>query len=370
MPSVRRRIVAGNEIPKLVCEHVSGVQEIILCSPFLTMGGIGPLLERFKKKEKFKLDVISRFDEVEWLTGVTDPKVFDELFLLAKAKPERWEVTIWLVESLHTKAIVLGSKAAIIGSANITGGGFETNHEMGILVSGSMVETIKKRILAYKEAGVLFTPEAMTAKMARLEGETGARIKGMIFNARKHFNERRCPGLIEFTRERQVPLDYTEHVFELLKFVGSSSVPTAEIKLWLDHKAVIGDEPKASTKRIYFLESLGLIEEIAPDVWRRTERGKYVLTHRKPALYWRMKSRWKIFGTLEDILRGRYKNKTFNASILSREEEFKRKNVRQYTIANNLNHHLRWLRSLGLIIKVTGNGTKEYLYRLVPGGFQ
>jgi len=367
MPKIQSRIVTGNEIPDHVCKHVQGVQSIVLCSPFLTMAGIKPLLERFKKKDKVNLEVISRFDELEWLTGVTEPAVFEELFRLYDGgKSKKWVIKIWLVDSLHSKVILIGNKVAIVGSANITGGGFESNHELGILISGSKVETLRKRIEAYKEAGVPLTPASLAAKIARLKGEDGNRIKALIAEAKRRFQYRRCPGVIEFTREQQGPLDYSRHVFEFLELIDGREVPTGELKSWLDEKAVIADEPKVSTARIYFLESLGLIEEIQPDVWGITPRGREVLLKRKPALFRRLRWRWKTFEILEEVLKSKFKTRAFNAAMIAEEEEFRKVDSKKKAVIDMLCLKLRWLRSLGIIEAVKVKGVKERYYRLSP----
>jgi HKD family nuclease len=364
MSKIQSRIITGNEIVDHVSKHAAGVQSIVLCSPFLTTAGIKPLLNRFKRKDKVNLDVISRFDEVEWLTGVTEPEVFEELFRLSEKK--KWDIKIWLVDSLHSKVILIGNKVAIVGSANITGGGFESNHELGVLISGSKVDTVRKRIEDYKEAGVPLTPESFAAKKARLEGEEGQRIKSLIAGVKRRFQDRRSPGVIEFTKDRQAPLDYSNHVFKFLEFIGPRKVPTSKLKSWLDKRAIIADEPKASMSRIHFLECLGLIEEVKPDVWMGTPRGKDVLLNGKPALYRRMRSRWKTFEALEDVLKRKHKSKLFNAEMIAKEEEFKKADSKKKAVIDRLNHHLRWLRSLEVIEAVTVKGARERFYQLSP----
>ena len=110
-----RKIIEGTQIKKIVDKYAAGVHDVMICSPFLTKGGILPLFERFRQKEKVRLDVISRFNEIDCLSGATDPEVFVHLFKLARFK--KWDIRIWLVDSLHAKTIVLGKKAAIMNSA-------------------------------------------------------------------------------------------------------------------------------------------------------------------------------------------------------------------------------------------------------------
>ncbi len=356
MQKRQTNVVQGTDIIQKVDEMTGGVQHIILCSPFLTLEGIKPLLKRFKQRDHIKMDVISRFDEIEWATGVTDPQVFEELFRLNQY--DKWEIEITLVEGLHAKVIVLGKKAAIVGSANITKGGFENNLELGILVTDQKeIETILKIVDSYKEAGVPLSPESLAVKQSRVNGDKAGDIKRFLAGIRATFKNRKGPGLTEFTRERDPDLDYSPHVFNFLGlFNGREPIPTDHLTSWLDGRALNSDKPKSSLKRVYFLEVLGMIEEVRPDVWEITPRGKDVVRDGKPRLYFRLKSRWKSFDEIEVLLHREYGNKPFNADILTKHYPPEKKEF--------LNNHLRWMFSVGVIKKLTERDSGEIMYRL------
>lgn len=83
MGKTQRRIISGDDIPAIVERNVKGVRDIILCAPFVTRAGMGPLLHSIRaNKTRVHLHVISRFDEMDWLTGVTEPAIFKELLAL------------------------------------------------------------------------------------------------------------------------------------------------------------------------------------------------------------------------------------------------------------------------------------------------
>jgi phosphatidylserine/phosphatidylglycerophosphate/cardiolipin synthase-like enzyme len=216
MRNFARKIIEGTQIKQVVNKYAAGVHDVMICSPFLTMGGIQPLLDRFRQKETVRLDVISRFNEIDCLSGATDPDVFVNLFKIGRFK--KWNIRIWLVDSLHAKAIVLGKRAAIIGSANVTIGGLENNLELGVLQTGKSVETIRRHLEEYKEIGIELTPEALEAKMSRLNGPRNTELKRVIEGLKKQFKERQSPGLISFTKPRVNPVDYAVHVFDLLEY--------------------------------------------------------------------------------------------------------------------------------------------------------
>lgn len=49
-------------------------------------------------------------------------------------------------DALHAKVVVADRRRALIGSANLSHGGFVGNHEMGVVVEGAVVETAAARI--------------------------------------------------------------------------------------------------------------------------------------------------------------------------------------------------------------------------------
>lgn len=361
---VRREVVEGHEIMARVEKYAPRVKDIIICSPFITRRGITPLLKVFKKKDKVDLTVFSRFDELEWLSGITTPEVFSELFALGERSS--WKVKIILVDGLHAKAIVLGKKAAIIGSANVTKGGFDGNFELGLVVKDSMVETTRKRLSILEDAGVELTPEALKAKLQYLAGPHCAHYRKLIADSRALHRERR-PGLVPFTRDTDAPFDYTLHLTEFLTHVAASPAPIEKSALinWLHDKAV-SDHPKLSEQRLSFVADLGFIEEIIGG-YRLHERGKRFLQakHPKSLLYTKLKSRWREFRLLEEqLIQWGKRRVLFNAETIARVEDFKGpQDAKPESIAEYWNQRLRWLKSVGIIEEVTKRPMK---YRVVP----
>lgn len=366
--TVRREIVEGNEIISRIEKYARGVHDIIICSPFITKNGINPLIKIFKKKDKIDLTVISRFDELEWLSGVTDPDVFTTLFKL----PKKWAVKIILVDGLHAKAIVLGKKAAIIGSANVTGGGFDGNFELGVVVRDSMVETIRKRLEKFEEAGVELSVDALEAKIDYLHGPLCQQYERLIKEAR-NLNRERRPGLISFTRDREAIFDYTAHLLELLIFIRDQSTPVPKDALieWL-HKKSLSDQPKMNEDRVKFIEDLGYIEKITSG-FRLTERGKRLLLAENPSvlLYKKLKSKYREFERLETQLQIWAKKKAaFNANTILELEEFKaEETIKNESAIEYWNARLRWLKSLGIIEEVSKRPMK-YEVSAVKGMFE
>lgn len=360
--TVRREVVEGNEIVERVKKYAPRVQDIIICSPFITKKGIEPLLRIFKQKDKVDLTVFSRYDELEWISKITDPDVFSELFDLRSRKG--WSVKIILVDGLHAKAIVLGKRAAIIGSANVTKSGYDGNFELGIIVKGSMVETIRKRLEKLEDAGVELSLEALEYKKMYLQSPYCAHFRKLITDSRNLHRERR-PGLISFTRDKEKPLDYTLHLTEFLSHIEASPVPLEKSALieWLHDKA-FADKPKLSEQRIAFVEDLGYIEEVGG--YRLHERGKRFLhaEHPESLLYAKLKSRWREFERLEEhLLKWDKKKSLFNADTICKIQNLQNnEDAKAESVAEFWNQRLRWLKSVGIIEEVIKRPMK---YRVV-----
>ncbi len=365
----RRRVIEGDDIQAIVERNASGVRDITLCSPFVTRAGMAPLLRALRKnKSRIHLRVISRFDEVEWLMGVTEPEVFEKLLALngiGRKNPGKWDVQVWLVDGLHAKVIAIGDKLAIVGSANLTRGGLERNLELGAVVQGPAVQTVRRRLEEYIEAGVPLTPEGLAAKLARLERDENQALKRKLVALRNLFGRSRGRALKEFPDGTQ-RIAYAERALDLLRFAQDAETPSFEsLKARLNQHSRT-DDPKADSDRLYMLEALGLLEDLGSH-WRLAERGKSVLAADDPALalYARLRGRWKDFRTLEAHLRTHEGAKPFGSGDLIKREGFKRslgeqdgnkrESVKQYW-----DLRLHWLQSVGILEEVSKR-PKEYV---------
>lgn len=299
----QKKIIEGNEIKKAVRSYAPRVHDLIICSPFITSRGMKPLIEVFKKKDIVDLTIISRFDEIEWLSGITDPNVFKELFSLKNKNGNKWKICIFLVSDLHAKAFVFGKSVALVGSANVTGAGFGGNYELASIVRGDAVQTIRKRLEGFIEAGVELTPEALDAKVEYLNGPQCKYFRDFIENTKKLGRDKR-PGLLPFTREKDdETFDYTKHLYQFLEHAQlfQPLATTEHLTDWLHEKT---GESKANSQRILFVEDLGYIEQIKGG-WRITERGKKLIhskEYRPLFLYKKLRNRWREFQDLEEYL--------------------------------------------------------------------
>lgn len=116
-----------------------------ICSPFITVRGIG-LVSDHLPKTLSNLEIWTRLDARDWLTGASEA---GELLNFIEALDGTVQVTLKISPALHSKFIVARNgrdSLAIVGSANLTGGGYGSNIEIVRLVSGNEVNEIAQYV--------------------------------------------------------------------------------------------------------------------------------------------------------------------------------------------------------------------------------
>jgi hypothetical protein len=117
MPTTQKAVLTGSEILDVVRGNYDGVQDVILCAPFVTKDGLLPILKILAKKTKIHLTLITRWEPLDLLLHYSEVEAFEALF--KRHAFEKWDVNIYVVDDLHAKALVLGHRVAVLGSANM-----------------------------------------------------------------------------------------------------------------------------------------------------------------------------------------------------------------------------------------------------------
>jgi len=156
---MKHKIIAGNDILSIVEKYYLGVNEIILCSPFLSLNTMEAIFDILQKKSQINLKLITKYDPIDLLMNTSDEQAFHYVF--EKNHFQKWNIEVYILNNLHAKIIVLGSKAAIIGSSNLTYSGFHRNQELGIGIfeKDSKITTIRKRLDGFMAKGNLLTEQ-------------------------------------------------------------------------------------------------------------------------------------------------------------------------------------------------------------------
>ena len=116
-----------------------------ICSPFITGRGIGLVNDHLSNTLSY-LEIWTKLDARDWLTGASDA---GELLNFIDGLDDTISVTIKISRALHSKFIIARNgedSLAIVGSANLTGGGYGSNIEIIKLVSGNEVNEVTQYV--------------------------------------------------------------------------------------------------------------------------------------------------------------------------------------------------------------------------------
>lgn len=100
--------------------------ELMICTPYFSSEGIEQLFDVLNGAISFLF--ITRLSPSDWLHGISSP---DELLALLQVLDDAGYAPSLIVhQRLHAKAYIADQNCGLIGSANLTAGGFESNFEI------------------------------------------------------------------------------------------------------------------------------------------------------------------------------------------------------------------------------------------------
>ena len=348
---MKHKIITGDEILPIIEKHYKGVNEIYLCSPYLKLSTIEAIFKILQDKSVIRLKIITRYDPMDLLLGSTDKSVFDLIF--KKENYCKWQIDVYIVNNLHTKAILLGVQTAIIGSANLTYSGLNRNVEMGIaLFNGdSKILTIREQLKSYCENGYKLTPEHFAwycqHDLPRFEKKANA-LKSIV-NKLKIERDAGLQSFVPGTKKTK-GIDYFNGVMEVLRFIKTAVPATREKVLQRLRDVSKKDGDKINDSRLEFLFNLGLIyEDEAGLHLTGASRLLMAASHKKQEFYKHLAGAYPEFERLYQFIKD---NQQVSPDDLENAKNMNGK--AQYWAIR-----LRWMESLDII---AGNRIKKKKY--------
>lgn len=347
---MKHKVISGVDILGIIEKYYLGVNEIYLCSPFLSVETIRALLDILQQKSQINLKLITKYDPIDLLLNASDQQAFEYVFEKS-AHYQKWNIEVYILNNLHTKAVVLGTKAAIVGSFNLTNSGFHRNQEMGIAIwdEDSKIRTIRDRLQDYTKHG-----DRLSKKDFELFCQNDLpRFEGRVRKIRKLMNDirkERDAGLQSFVSESDSVngINYLDGIYAILKFISKKSRSQKECIKWLNERAP-REGKEINAHRLNFIQNLGLVSRTSDRI-SVSEFGKAVLRQKSPQkFYRRLVVRYPEFLDLQEQLA-------------------KQSRVHPKEIAENISYggqeywaaRLRWLESLGKVKPVIENRYKYY----------
>lgn len=111
--------------------HASA-QRVLVCSPYITRAGVDYLFDALP--EHVGLELITRLSPSDWASGVSDPEAL--MALLGLWHDEGNPTSLHVVQRLHAKVYSADDSRVLVGSSNLSEGGFDHNIELVVELSG------------------------------------------------------------------------------------------------------------------------------------------------------------------------------------------------------------------------------------------
>ncbi len=122
-------------------EVVSSANErLTICSPYYTEAGVEKVLDNLMAHTS--LIVLTRLSPSDWVSRVSDPQAL--LALLDLLSEAGHQIDLHILQRLHAKAYLADSALALVGSSNLSEGGFERNLEIMVRLRGAEAEVVSR----------------------------------------------------------------------------------------------------------------------------------------------------------------------------------------------------------------------------------
>lgn len=138
----------------------SATDELTIVTPFYTDDGVTRIFDYLR--DQTSLSVVTRLSPPDWASGVADP---DSLYALLDLTRGRHQLSI--LRNLHAKVYVADRHTALLGSSNLTWGGFGRNVELGVRVTGTEAGTVLDTTITACAGGRSLDVDSLRAWMDR-----------------------------------------------------------------------------------------------------------------------------------------------------------------------------------------------------------
>lgn len=110
----------------------NATSSLIICCPFYTETGVDIIFDNLR--DDTSLSFFTRLSPSDWVNGVSDPEAL--VILLELLRDAGHTVILQINQRLHAKVYIADRDRALIGSSNLSEGGFSRNLEVMVRLSG------------------------------------------------------------------------------------------------------------------------------------------------------------------------------------------------------------------------------------------
>lgn len=180
---------------KVLEEFRSATGKIAVITPFLSVKTAEFLASLVEKNDALNCEFITRFDHSDFLQNANTTKGLKRLLDAG--------ITLLAVKKLHTKLYLLGENTAILGSANFTVSGLQSNCELSLLIKNEpelldeLWDYFDEIAKTCKEQNSFISETLLTIENSRLKDEkklvSPIKSTNYSFGAEIHFHEESSP---------------------------------------------------------------------------------------------------------------------------------------------------------------------------------
>ena len=110
----------------------ASAKQALVCSPYISRSGVDYLFDALPGH--VGLDLITRLSPSDWASGVSDPEAIMTLLQLWHGAGN--STSLCVVQRLHAKVYSADDSRVMVGSSNLSEGGFDYNIELVVELSG------------------------------------------------------------------------------------------------------------------------------------------------------------------------------------------------------------------------------------------
>ncbi len=110
----------------------ASAQRVLVCSPYITSAGVDHLFDALP--DNVSLELITRLSPSDWASGISDPEAIKALLALWHDAGN--QTNLHVMQRLHAKVYSADDSRVIVGSSNLSEGGFDYNIELAVELSG------------------------------------------------------------------------------------------------------------------------------------------------------------------------------------------------------------------------------------------
>lgn len=121
----------------------SAKASLTLCAPYVSTDGVNHLFD-YLPQSPLTMRIVTRVSPSDWANGISDPQAL--LSLMELLHGDQWQLEFWVHQRLHAKAYIADVEKCLMGSANLSIGGFDRNFELAVIGNAELAKSVADMI--------------------------------------------------------------------------------------------------------------------------------------------------------------------------------------------------------------------------------